>query len=163
VRVEITEFSQFSRCRVQPAAVTTGRSSQYKRSVRPLLHFATVSRGRIVSDTPVTRRDFARHFTLGTGFALVGATAGAAGDDKSQAPSETKPQTEQSDAPPPEPEDYQLAALIREYPSDHLTEEMLAGIRAGLSRNRRQAAVLRAAGLANSDEPAFVFRAYRKE
>jgi len=116
-----------------------------------------------VSDTPVTRRDFARNFTLGTGFALVGATAGAAGDDKPQAASETKPQTEQPDAPPPEPEDYQLAALIREYPSDHLTEEMLAGIRAGLGRNRRQAALLRAAGLANSDEPAFVVRAYRKE
>jgi hypothetical protein len=68
-----------------------------------------------------------------------------------------------AEPPPPEPEDFLLAALLREYPSENLTEEMLAGIRAGLRRNRQQAAQLRAAGLANSDEPAFVFRAYRKE
>ena len=76
---------------------------------------------------------------------------------------DAKPQEEQPPAPPSEPEDYQLAALIKQYPSENLTDEMLAGIRAGLGRNRQQAAQLRAAGLANGDEPAFVFRAYRKE
>lgn len=115
-----------------------------------------------MSETPVTRRDFARHLTLGTGIALIGATTGAGADDKPPIEPEAKPQTEQP-AAPPEPEDFQLAALVREYPSDNLTDEMLAGIRAGLRRNRLQATQLRAAGLANGDEPAFVFRAYRKE
>ncbi len=116
-----------------------------------------------MSDAPVTRRDFARHFTLGTGLALIGAAGAAAADEKPPAAPEAKPQEEQPPAPPPEPEDYQLAALIKQYPSDNLTDEMLAGIRAGLGRNRQQAAQLRAAGLANGDEPAFVFRAFRKE
>lgn len=114
-----------------------------------------------MSDAPVTRRDFARHFTLGTGLALIGAADATAAEEKPPA-QEAKPE-DQPPVPPPEPEDYQLAALVREYPSDNLTEEMLAGIRAGLGRNRQQAAQLRAAGLANRDEPAFVFRAYRKE
>jgi len=116
-----------------------------------------------VSDAPVTRRDFARHLTLGTGLALMGAAGASAAEEKPPATAEAKPQEEQPPAPPPEPEDYQLAALVRQYPSENLTDEMLAGIRGGLSRNRQQAEQLRAAGLANGDEPAFVFRAFRKE
>lgn len=115
-------------------------------------------------ETSVTRRDFARRLSLGAGLALAGGAAGAAAEqtppNSTEAGAGTTPQPE---PPPPEPEDFQLAALVREYPSENLTDEMLAGIRAGLRRNRQQAAQLRAAGLANGDEPAFVFRAYRKE
>jgi hypothetical protein len=109
-------------------------------------------------EVPVTRRDFTRRLTFGTGLAL--SASGVAADEPRLAEAGAQPPAEQ---PPPEPEDFVLAALVREYPSEHLTEDMLAGIRAGLRRNRQQAEQLRAAGLANTDEPAFVFRAYRKE
>ena len=98
------------------------------------------------------------------GLALAGGAGAVAGEqpaaESKAADAATTPPPE---PPPPEPEDFQLAALVREYPSENLTDEMLAGMRAGLRRNRQQAVQLRAAGLANGDEPAFVFRAYRKE
>ena len=67
------------------------------------------------------------------------------------------------DLPPPEPEDFLLAALIGKYPGEHLTGEMLAGIRGDLRRHRRQGEQLRTVVLDNSDEPATLFGAWRKE
>jgi hypothetical protein len=118
-----------------------------------------------MADISVTRRDFTRRLSLGAGLALAGGAGAVAQEQPSQDPGVAGAQEppQPAEPPPPEPEDFQLAALVREYPSENLTDEMLAGIRAGLRRNRQQAAQLRAAGLANGDEPAFVFRAYRKE
>ena len=67
------------------------------------------------------------------------------------------------DLPPPEPEDFLLAALISKYPGEHLTVEMLSGIRADLRRHRRQGDQLRTTAINNSDEPATIFRVWRKE
>lgn len=117
-----------------------------------------------MGEDSVSRRDFARRLSLGAGLALAAGAGAVAGEQPApESKAADAATTPQPATPSPEPEDFQLAALVREYPSENLTEEMLAGIRAGLRRNRQQAVQLRAAGLANGDEPAFVFRAYRKE
>lgn len=104
----------------------------------------------------VTRREFARKFTAGTSLAL-GSLAAVSGE--AQAIDDT-PQDQQ---PALEPEDFLLAAILQQYPVDHLTDGMLVGIRADLRRHRRQGEQLRSAALGNSDEPATLFRAWRRE
>jgi hypothetical protein len=118
-------------------------------------------------DRSVSRREFTQQLTAGTSLALVSWTA-AAGQEPAgppvKPPQKQDARTEPSpELPPPEPEEYLLAALIQQYPGEHLTPEMLAGIRADLRRNRRQGELLRTVALGNSDEPATVFRAWRKE
>lgn len=104
-----------------------------------------------MSQPPMSRRDFARK--LGVVAALSGSaslTSGASADD-----AETPPD---ADA-----DSLLLAALLLEYPANHLTEEMLAGIRVGIRQNRAQGRSLRSVPLENSDAPSILFRAYRKE
>ena len=116
-----------------------------------------------MSESSLTRRAFSGFIAATTGSAVAGAAgvcmAQATPDpDQSDTPQETAPP-----APAPEPEDLLLAALLRQYPGEHLTDEMLAGIRAGLKNNLAESERLRAFPLDNSDAPAFLFRAYRKE
>lgn len=119
-----------------------------------------------MTDGFVTRREFARQLTAGATLA-AGSWAVAAGDEPApvrEAPPQTdKPPAPASEPPPAEPEDLLLAALLTQYPADHLTPEMLAGIRADLRNHRRQGAQLRSVVLENSDEPATILRAWRKE
>lgn len=112
----------------------------------------------------VTRREFAQRLTAGTSVAL-GSWAVAAGEDQGLSSIDAgKRQGDKPDSEPlPEQEDFLLAALIRKYPGEHLTSEMLAGIRADLRRHRRQGEQLRTMALNNSDEPATTFRAWSKE
>ncbi len=118
-------------------------------------------------DRSVTRREFAQRLTAGTSVAL-GSWAAANGEDQSIQPDDPPKQQDarpdpDPDVPPPEPEDLQLAALIQQYPAEHLTGEMLAGIRANLRRHRRQGEQLRTVELSNSDEPATILRAWSQE
>jgi hypothetical protein len=116
-----------------------------------------------VNDPHLSRREFSQRIACGAGLAVSGLASGAA--EARGGPQENVDQNvpARTEAPPPAPEDLELLALLRQYPGEHLTDDMLVGIRAGLRRNRQQAQRLRAAGLRNSDEPAFVFRAYRRE
>lgn len=111
-----------------------------------------------MTDRFVTRRSFARQLAAGT--ALAAGSWAATGDDDRPADDSPNPAPA---LPPPEPEDFLLGALLAQYPAEHLTPEMLAGIRADLGNHRRQAAQLRSVALDNSDEPATVFRAWREE
>ncbi len=116
-----------------------------------------------MNDPHFSRREFSQRVACSTGLAvsgLVGGAAEARGGPQEKAGEKAPGQPE---TPRPEPEDLQLRSLVRQYPAEHLTDDMLAGIRAGLRRNAQQAERLRAVGLQNSDEPAFVFRAYRRE
>jgi hypothetical protein len=116
-----------------------------------------------VNDPHVSRREFSQRVACSAGLAVSGLARGAAeARGGPQENADAKPPG-QPEARPLEREDLELLALIRQYPGEHLTDEMLSGIRAGLRRNRQQAERLRAVGLQNSDEPAFVFRAYRRE
>lgn len=120
-----------------------------------------------MTDRFVTRREFARSLTAVTTLA-IGSRAVAAADEPAatqdavpQQPGD--PPNPTAELPPPEVEDFLLAALLSQYPGDHLTPEMLAGIRADLRNHRRQAEQLRSVPLDNSDEPATILRAWRKE
>ena len=113
----------------------------------------------------VTRREFAQRLTTGTSVAL-GSWAVAAGEDQTMPSDDARKQQDAEpnpELPQPEPEDFLLAALISKNPGEHLTGEMLAGIRADLRRHHRQGDQLRTASLNNSDEPATIFRAWREE
>jgi hypothetical protein len=123
---------------------------------------------RSIMSQRLSRRDFsmrAASASLGTaGFAavLAGAEPPTRGDDRDRRSTPADP----ADAPPaalPLPEDLLLAALIQRYPSEHLTPERLAGIRAGLRRNLDQGDVLRRVPLSNEDAPAVIFRAWRSD
>ncbi len=116
-----------------------------------------------MADENFTRRDFARRLALGTGSLALVSPRGMAEDDDAQDTTSEADDQDTEQPPKPEPEDFLLASLMMSYPTEHLTDEMLAGIRAGLGRSRRQAERLRSVPLENSDEPAFVFRAYRKD
>ena len=112
-------------------------------------------------ETGLTRRAFSGWIAASTGSAV----AGAAGITMAQdTPSATQSDAaSQSEPPAPEPEDLLLAALLKQYPGEHLTDDMRAGIRAGLRNNLAESERLRAFPLDNADAPAIVFRAYRKE
>lgn len=116
-----------------------------------------------MTDSSFTRRDFARRLALGSGSLALAGTCSMA-DEETPEYGAAEGREKAGEKPrAPEAEDFLLAALLMSYPSEHLTEEMLVGIRSGLRRSRGQAERLRNVPLDNSDEPAFVFRAYRKD
>ncbi|QDU41457.1 hypothetical protein Mal4_58250 [Maioricimonas rarisocia] len=116
-----------------------------------------------MNDSHVSRRDFARQAALATGGLLAASAGTARGDD------ETRPERAEQRPPgpggpfrPPEVEDFLMMALLQEFPSDHLSDEQLGGIRAGITGNRRRAERMRRYTLENGDGPATMFRALRK-
>jgi hypothetical protein len=120
-----------------------------------------------MSESGLTRRAFSGLLAATTGSAVAGA-AGISMAQDTVAPEAEQPGDASESAPPapvpvPEPDELLLAALLKQYPGEHLTDEMRAGIRAGLRNNLAESERLRAFPLDNSDAPSTVFRAYRKE
>ncbi len=117
------------------------------------------------SSQPVNRREFARRVAAGT------AVVGLAGGESSANPQPTDPPAKPSDKPADktEPEAPPPAALLLEvirqrYPDKRLDDEKVlaaiyAELRSHLARSRR----LSQSALDNSDEPGFVFSAYRSD
>lgn len=111
----------------------------------------------------VSRRDF--------GLALVtGATAATlpsvvVADDK------TKAAPAEKVAPPPMPDEpreipehlYLLGAVLRHYPDKRLDEAAITGIMRDIVGDLAKGKVLSNFPLKNSDEPGYVFQAYRSE
>ncbi|MFG0331966.1 MAG: hypothetical protein ACF8TS_01265 [Maioricimonas sp. JB049] len=114
-----------------------------------------------VSDAHVSRRDFARKAALATGGLLAASAAAACGDDATE-PQPPQPPRAGGPFRPPEVEDFLMMTLMQEFPSDHLTDEQLGAIRAGIAHNRRKAERMRGYPLENGDGPATMFRAVRK-
>ncbi|MCA9053400.1 MAG: hypothetical protein KDA75_06160 [Planctomycetaceae bacterium] len=116
----------------------------------------------------LSRRDFGSALLVAgcstTG--LVGAETAIAADSSAGCADQSQTRKSRSPDEPDkeetgdviEVEDLLLAALVKLYPSPHLTVERLQGIHAGLSRNRRQAELLRSVPLENNDAPATIFR-----
>lgn len=105
-----------------------------------------------------SRREFARWLMVGG----VSAAAQIARAEEKEAAVSDKAQEEEPKpqaVPEREPtvDDFRFAALLAEYPKEHLTEEMLMGIYAGVRQHRRRAERLRQVPLRNSDPPAFQF------
>ncbi len=101
----------------------------------------------------VTRRDFAQQLALGIGLSATTVTSSA-----------TAQEPEKKDQPrPATPAELILTGIVQQYPSEHYTEEVIEGIfgdiRGDLARGRE----LSKFTLQNSDEPAFVFAAYRSD
>lgn len=116
--------------------------------------------------TALNRRSFAAA-VLTAGYSTA-ALAADPGTKQPTAPpkSQADPQPITKDDVPAPPvkvaaEDLLLLALLRRYPMSGLTEERALGLTHGLRRNMELGDSLRQVGLANSDEPATVFRALR--
>ena len=101
-----------------------------------------------MANSSVSRRELAKYVACGTGAALLGSTK-AVPDD--QTPDE------------PTSLDRAMDLLLDRYPSDHLTEQQVGGIRRDVRRKQIQSAVLRQFPLETDDAPALVFAAYRAE
>jgi hypothetical protein len=123
-----------------------------------------------MSDECINRRDFARGLMAGgscVAVALTG-TAAALGDEstKQNQPAPATPPTPQPAEPPrrePPEEAYLLGLVLKRYPDERLDDraigDILQDIRSDISRSR----ALNAFPLRNSDEPGFVFRAWRTD
>ncbi|MDB5348472.1 MAG: hypothetical protein JWP89_6849 [Schlesneria sp.] len=106
------------------------------------------------------RRDFTRQFVLGAGLSAVPlTTASAASSDGPPAPK--LPEDPAPVAAEVPPEVLLLTYLVRRYPSDHLDEVAIQGIFRDIRGDVARGRALAEFPLRNSDEPAFVYSAYR--
>jgi hypothetical protein len=101
----------------------------------------------------VPRREFAWQ-CLGLGAASLAAAA--------EPPPPALPDSPPSELQPPT-ELLILSALVRQYPSEHYTQEALRGIQGDIAGDVARGKTLRAFPLKNSDAPALTFRADRAE
>jgi hypothetical protein len=122
-----------------------------------------------MSERFLTRRVFARRFA--TGCIAAGPLASAAKEVLSEpapatpstkAPEDAVAVSKAIDAKEVEPEDLILELVKREYPKN-LNEQHLTHIRREIEQQQARSRVLSAFPLTNADEPAPVFRAYRKD
>jgi hypothetical protein len=105
------------------------------------------------ASTNVHRREFARQClgTLGAASALAATAAAQDKSEKGEAPAEKTPPVEL----------LLLSTLVQNYPSEHYTEEAIAGIYRDIAGDVARGKPLRAFPLANGDGPATVFRVFR--
>lgn len=117
-----------------------------------------------MSESGLTRRAFSGLVAATAGSAVAGAAGITMAESESAGAAQpAEPPEGAQPVPPPAPADLLLAALLEQYPGEHLTDEMRAGIRDGLRNNLAESERLRAFPLDNFDAPAVIFRAYRKE
>ena len=112
----------------------------------------------------VNRRDFAKRVAVGATLPLTATleTASATADQKQQQ-TET-PQPEQN--PPAKPQsqaDLLLEVVKQRYPGKQLDKSVLSSIRDDLRSDIARSKVLSSFPLKNSDEPRFVFAAFRSD
>lgn len=123
-----------------------------------------------MSDECINRRDFTRSLMAGGSLvtAVLAGTETARGDEsaKQDQPAPVTPPKPQPVEPPrrdPPEEAYLLGLVLKRYPDERLDDravsDILQDIRADISRSR----TLSAFPLKNSDEPGFVFRAWRAD
>ena len=113
------------------------------------------------NDDRIDRRQFAgRLATASSAVALVASSQLISADDNAP---QAKPKAQEAAERPPEPpaEVHLLTYLLRRYPCDHFDDEAVRGIFGDLRGDVARGRVLSEFPLKNSDEPAFVFQAYR--
>jgi hypothetical protein len=118
------------------------------------------------------RRQFACDVVAGTSCLAAGLTSmtSSAAEEPRQNPPKDKPAAKQVDKPAADdekpdlpPEVLLLSYLVRQYPSDHFDKEAVAGIYRDIRGDVARGRMLQEFPLKNSDEPAFVFRAWSAE
>jgi hypothetical protein len=109
------------------------------------------------------RRDFTRQFVLGAGLSAVPLTTSlAATSDVPPAPKlpeDPAPIAAEAHLPPPEL--LLMTYLVRQYPNDHFDDVAIQGIFRDIRGDIARGRALAEFPLRNSDEPAFVYSAYR--
>lgn len=119
-----------------------------------------------MSDPAINRREFAKTAGAGTAAVLVCSHRLQAVQEPAEAGhyepvpvAAPKPQREE----PPSQADLLLAVIERRYPDSRLTPGVLREIRRDMQQYISRGRRLSGYPLKNSDEPAFVFAAYRSE
>lgn len=116
----------------------------------------------------LTRRVFARR--LATGCFAAGPLASAAKEamgeppppaSTAKAPKETVAASKRADLKEVDPDELILELVKREYPKN-LNDDHLAHIRSEIQQQQARSRILSAFPLTNADEPAPIFRAWRK-
>ncbi len=101
-----------------------------------------------------TRRDFATLLAASSSGWALATTIGDAGAQE-KPPKAGEPQS-------PTAADHALQLLLSRFPDERLDEAARASLRADLERYAARSRVLASVELANGDEPAFAFAAYRR-
>lgn len=116
-----------------------------------------------MTDSPrLDRRRFVERLAAGSGAAFLAAgLTTAAEDQKPQAKPDAKPADALEPPVAPSQEILLLNCLMQRYPSEHYDEAALQGIFGDIRGDLARSGILSAFPLKNSDEPSFVFRAYR--
>ena len=115
-------------------------------------------------ESRMDRRQFAGSLATGSGTiaALLASQSGSAADRPTAVVKEgDKPQEANERPATPSQEVLLLTYLTQQYPNDHLNEITLQGIYGDIRGDRARGRVLSEFPLKNSDEPSFVFQAYR--
>jgi hypothetical protein len=111
----------------------------------------------------LSRREFARHSAVAAALAVLGTSSlTRAHPEEREAPAD--PERPRADSPPDVfREARALARVVRIRYGSRLDRAALREITRGIEGGLRGAAALREVPLANGDEPAFVFRAWRAD
>ncbi|HET6425325.1 MAG TPA: hypothetical protein VFG20_16675 [Planctomycetaceae bacterium] len=105
-------------------------------------------------DETVSRREFAQALVCGVSFSAVVAAPDITVDG--QEPEKEKPRL-------PTSTELLLTHIVQQFPSEHYTEAALEGIAGDIHLDLARGRELSKFALQNSDEPAFVFAAYRSD
>lgn len=118
----------------------------------------------------VSRREFAKQLTVGTAtLAAASSLPGTAGGsdtkkDKGMEQSSDKKDSKKEPAQrQPTQADLVLATILQRYPSENFNEEILGNMHRSIRGDIIRGSFLSRFPLKNSDEPGFVFAAYRNE
>jgi hypothetical protein len=120
-----------------------------------------------MSRKSINRREFTSELAAAAATASTASFLAAAPSGLDAVADETnaKPAAEQEREPEPEPPKSQsdlLVEVVRQrYPDERLTPEILSKIRGDVQADQHRGKVLSDYPLKNSDEPAFIFAAYR--
>lgn len=115
---------------------------------------------------PFNRREFAKALVLGAATVPVAqpSRSAAAGDRPQQKPVQAeRPEASKQEKPEASEADLVLAVVKHHYPDERLDEKVLDAIRGDIQGDLARSRVLSSFPLKNSDEPAFVFAAYRAD
>lgn len=112
--------------------------------------------------TPYSRRDFGLVLATGATSAAVASVPAVAKDDQPPVVTAVAPDTtkESQDIPAPV---YLLGAVLKHYADQRLDEAAINGILRDITGDLARGRVLSAFPLMNSDEPGYVFRAFRAD
>jgi hypothetical protein len=121
----------------------------------------------------LTRREFATRVTLGAAavplaVGPVGALASDEAQNSAQSPEKqakaaAEPTQKPAEAKPPTQAELLLDVVRLRYPDERLTDDVLEHIRGDIEADLFRAAAIANCPLRNSDAPAYVFSAYRKD